>query len=238
MHSPRVLGVVALAAIVVAAVSFAVVDVTIADGCVAKSCDTGIPLVAISFAALGALAALVSIVPAVGWIVEAIRDARRPSPEHDRELARAARARRYPAPRRRHTVAANRRVPRARPAFSVETADGENAHDGDSLFGRRREVDLGGDRPVVMSGRVVEDLPHDPESDPIGGFLVDHETREAAGIRRRADRVMFGEVGVERFRPLERRGRGRPTRHRAAGRQAARVSTGRCARAPGTLADS
>jgi len=94
MHSSRVLGMVALGAIVVAAISFAVVDVTIAGVCDATTCDAGIPLVAISFAALGALAALVSIVPAVGWIVEAIRDARHSSPEHDRELARAARARR------------------------------------------------------------------------------------------------------------------------------------------------
>jgi hypothetical protein len=93
MHSSRVLGVVALCAIAVAAISFAVVDVTIADGC-AAGCDTGIPIIAITFAALGALAALVSIVPAVGWIVEAVRDARHVSPESDRELARAARARR------------------------------------------------------------------------------------------------------------------------------------------------
>jgi heme exporter protein D len=94
MHSSRVLGVVALGAIVVAAISFAVVDVTIADGCAANDCNAGIPLVAITFAALGALAALVSVVPAVGWIVETIRDARHVNPEHDRELARAARARR------------------------------------------------------------------------------------------------------------------------------------------------
>ena len=94
MHSSRVLGVVALCSIAVAAISFAVVDVTIADSCAADSCTSGIPLLAITFAALGALAALVSIVPAVGWIVEAIRDARHVSPESDHELARAARARR------------------------------------------------------------------------------------------------------------------------------------------------
>jgi hypothetical protein len=94
MHSSRVLGVVALAALVVAAISFAVVDVTIADSCEGTACNAGIPLIAITFAALGALAALVSIVPAVGWIVEAVRDARHSSPEYDRELARAARARR------------------------------------------------------------------------------------------------------------------------------------------------
>lgn len=92
MHSPRVLGVVALTAILVAAVSFAVVDVTIADGCGEGACRAGIPVVAITFAALGALAALVSVLPAVTWIVEAIRTARA-THEDDGELARAARAR-------------------------------------------------------------------------------------------------------------------------------------------------
>ena len=92
MHSSRVLGTVALSAIVVAAISFAVVDVTVADGC-ALDCSSGIPVIAITFAGLGALAALVSIVPAIGWIVESVRDSRSVSPEHDRELARAARAR-------------------------------------------------------------------------------------------------------------------------------------------------
>ena len=59
MHSSRVLGVVALTAILVAAISFAVVDVSIAAGCDEGPCNTGIPIVAITFAALGALAALV-----------------------------------------------------------------------------------------------------------------------------------------------------------------------------------
>ncbi len=93
MHSSRVLGVVALMAILVAAVSFAVVDVTITDGCGAGPCKAGIPIVAITFAALGALAALVSVIPAVSWIIEAIRTARAASHEEDRELARAVRAR-------------------------------------------------------------------------------------------------------------------------------------------------
>lgn len=92
MHSPRVLGTIALSAIVVAAVSFAVVDVVIDDGCATGPCNAGIPIVAITFAALGALAALVSVIPAVGWIVEAIRDARASHPEADRVLARAHRA--------------------------------------------------------------------------------------------------------------------------------------------------
>ena len=93
MHSPRVLGVVALGAILVAAISFAVVDVSIADGCGQGPCNNGIPVVAITFAVLGGLAALVSIIPAVTWIVDAVRDARHSHPEVDRELARAHRAR-------------------------------------------------------------------------------------------------------------------------------------------------
>ena len=94
MHSSRVLGVVALVAILVAAVSFAVVDVTIADGCANGPCNAGIPIVAITFAALGGLAALVSVIPAVSWMVETIRTARHASHEDDEALARAARVRR------------------------------------------------------------------------------------------------------------------------------------------------
>lgn len=89
MHSPRVLGVIALVAILVAAISFAVVDVSISAGCAETTCNGGIPIVAITFAALGALAALVSVIPAVSWIVEAIRSSRAPHPDVDRELARA-----------------------------------------------------------------------------------------------------------------------------------------------------
>lgn len=96
MHSTRVLGAVALVAILVAAISFAVVDVTIADGCGASPCNAGIPVISITFAALGGLAALVSVIPAVTWLVDAIRDARSPHPDADREVARAHRAR--PAP--------------------------------------------------------------------------------------------------------------------------------------------
>lgn len=93
MHSPRVLGVIALSAILVAAISFAVVDVSIADGCGQGPCNGGIPVLAITFAALGGLAALVSVIPAVTWIVEAVRNARHSHPEVDRELARAHRVR-------------------------------------------------------------------------------------------------------------------------------------------------
>ncbi|MEO5534350.1 MAG: hypothetical protein ABIR17_04385 [Pseudolysinimonas sp.] len=89
MHSSRVLGVVALGAIVVAAISFAVVDVTAADSCATNACNSGIPIVTITFAALGVLAALVSVIPAVTWIVDTIRSVRTQDHETDREVARA-----------------------------------------------------------------------------------------------------------------------------------------------------
>jgi hypothetical protein len=96
-HSRRVLGAVALGAIVVAAISFGVVDVSIADanGCVGVSSvclDHTVPPVAISFAALGALALLVSILPTVQWIVEAIHAGR--TSEHDSRVDEAVLARR------------------------------------------------------------------------------------------------------------------------------------------------
>jgi hypothetical protein len=91
MHSSRVLGAVALAAIVVAAISFAIVDVSISDGCGGSPCASGLPVTAITFAVLGALALLVSALPAVSWIVEAIQAARHSDADADRELARQAR---------------------------------------------------------------------------------------------------------------------------------------------------
>lgn len=75
VHSRRVLGFVALGAVVTAAISFAVVDVSIAraNGCVGSAvpcADTSVPVVAITFAALGVLSLLCSIVPAVTWFVQ------------------------------------------------------------------------------------------------------------------------------------------------------------------------
>ena len=98
MQSRRILGAVALGAIVVAAVSFGIVDVSIADAndCVgaAVACsERAVPPVAISFAALGALALLVSIVPTVQWIVEAIQTGRTSNRDADIEEAVLARRR-------------------------------------------------------------------------------------------------------------------------------------------------
>ncbi|HEU0205808.1 MAG TPA: hypothetical protein VFQ74_03820 [Pseudolysinimonas sp.] len=97
MHSRRVLGAVALGAIVVAAISFGIVDVSIADAnnCVgATVCtDESVPPVAVTFAALGALALLVSIIPMVQWIVEAIQTGRTSTRDADIEEAVLARRR-------------------------------------------------------------------------------------------------------------------------------------------------
>jgi hypothetical protein len=97
VHSRRVLGAVALGAIVVAAVSFGIVDVSIADAnsCVGVStacADQAVPPVAISFAALGVLALLVSVIPMVQWIVEAVHLAR--MTDHDVAVEEALLARR------------------------------------------------------------------------------------------------------------------------------------------------
>ena len=97
VHSRRVLGAVALGAIVIAAVSFGIVDVSIADAneCIgsAVACtDESVPPVAITFAALGALALLVSILPTVQWIIEAIQTGR--TSNHDADIEEAVLARR------------------------------------------------------------------------------------------------------------------------------------------------
>ena len=99
MHSRQVLGAIALSAIVVAAISFAVVDASIAsaNGCMGtpSPCDDrSVPIVAITFSLLGVLALLVSILPAVTWIVEAIQVHHATTQHSDLELARRHRARR------------------------------------------------------------------------------------------------------------------------------------------------
>ena len=97
MHSRRILGAVALGAIVIAAVSFGIVDVSIADandcvGATVACTDESVPPIAITFAALGALALLVSILPTVQWIVEAIHAGR--TSNHDADIEEALLARR------------------------------------------------------------------------------------------------------------------------------------------------
>lgn len=99
MHSRQTLGAVALGAIVVAAISFAIVDASIAaaNGCMdtAAACEErSVPVVAVTFAALGVLALLCSIVPAVTWIVSSIHLHHSFGPHSDLELARRHRPRR------------------------------------------------------------------------------------------------------------------------------------------------
>jgi hypothetical protein len=99
VHSRRVLGAVALGAIVVAAISFAVVDASIAaaNGCMGSPTpceDHAVPVVAVTFSVLGMLSLLVSIVPAVTWIIEEIQVHSSVNQHSDLELARRHRARR------------------------------------------------------------------------------------------------------------------------------------------------
>src|ERR1700677_1813581 len=59
------------------------------------------------------------------------------------------------------------------------------------------EVDRGRDAPVVVAGRVVEDLPDGP-----GGLaLLDDQHPRGARVRAGADLVVLLEVVVERLRP-------------------------------------
>ena len=77
MHSYRVLGIIALGAIVIAVVIFTVVDISIdsANGCLAapRCVQREVPGTAILFSAIGCLALLVAIVPAIGWITGMLR---------------------------------------------------------------------------------------------------------------------------------------------------------------------
>jgi fumarate reductase subunit D len=84
--SRRALGVFALGAVVLAAISFAAVDVTIANasGCAGASTactDSSLPVIAIVCAAIGTVALLASVVPAVAWLAHTIHH-----PRHDAEV--------------------------------------------------------------------------------------------------------------------------------------------------------
>ena len=59
------------------------------------------------------------------------------------------------------------------------------------------EVDLGGEAPVVVAGRVVEDLPGHPPP----GLLVEDQQSRTARVRAGADLGVFLEVGRERLAP-------------------------------------
>jgi hypothetical protein len=92
VHSHRMLGAVALGAVVVSAISFAVVDVSIANanGCIGASTtcvDQVIPIVAITFAVLGALSLAISVVPAVQWFITAVHPGHHDDHDVPEELA-------------------------------------------------------------------------------------------------------------------------------------------------------
>ncbi len=99
MESRRALGTLALTAVGLAAISFAVTDASIvaANGCVgadATCTAQAVPVVAQTFAALGALALLVGIVPTVWWIVATIERTRSEPRDHEIAASRIALARR------------------------------------------------------------------------------------------------------------------------------------------------
>jgi hypothetical protein len=99
VHSRQMLGTVALGAIVVAAVSFAIVDASIAaaSGCMGtiEPCPgDAVPVAAITFSVLGVVALLISIVPAVTWIIESVQVTHSRTQQSDLEVARHHRARR------------------------------------------------------------------------------------------------------------------------------------------------
>jgi hypothetical protein len=82
----RALGIFALCAVILAAISFAVVDVSIANanGCIGVSgpcADRSLPVVAVTFAIIGTLALLASVLPAINWFIGAIHHS-----HHDAEV--------------------------------------------------------------------------------------------------------------------------------------------------------
>lgn len=86
MPSPRALGILALSAVVLAAISFAAVDVTIANasGCMGVSdpcTDSALPIPAVTFAIIGTIALLASVMPAITWFINAIHHS-----HHDAEF--------------------------------------------------------------------------------------------------------------------------------------------------------
>src|SRR5215471_6398920 len=101
----------------------------------------------------------------------------------------------------------------------LELADVGDPDDGRAGRVRGGQVHLGADAPVVIAGRVVEDLPHRPPA----GLLVDDQQGRAAGIGPGADLVVLREIRLDGLLPR--------TGARPGG-------TARCGPAPGTPASS
>lgn len=77
MQSSRALGIFALSAVILAAISFAAVDVTVAGA----NTEAGVPPVAFAYAAVGTLALLASVLPAISWFANTIKH-----PHHDADI--------------------------------------------------------------------------------------------------------------------------------------------------------
>src|SRR3954470_23159166 len=73
----------------------------------------------------------------------------------------------------------------------------EAQHHGPLLVGGL-EVDLDVEAPVVVAGRVVQDLPYPPDA---GLALVPDDQRRAAGVRAGAELGVLGEVGLHHLAP-------------------------------------
>src|SRR5687767_11950071 len=75
----------------------------------------------------------------------------------------------------------------------LEPADFGDPQGGRAGFVGLGQVDLGGESPVVVLGRVVQNLPHPPQPRLLG----DQQQRRAAGVRAHADLVVLLEVRLE-----------------------------------------
>src|SRR6202042_1173402 len=82
-------------------------------------------------------------------------------------------------------------------SWQLELADVGDVNDGGAFLVGGGEVDRGGDAPVVVAGRVVEDLADRP-----GGLaLLDEQPRRAARVGPGAELVVELEVAVKRVPP-------------------------------------
>src|SRR5215475_119071 len=88
--------------------------------------------------------------------------------------------------------------PRGRRYFGLKGADGGDPDDCLAGLVRAGEVDLGGESPVVVAGRIVKDLPHPPY---VGVSVIDDQHRRPPGVRARADLLMLVEIRFERTCP-------------------------------------
>ena len=84
---------------------------------------------------------------------------------------------------------------------SLERADGGDPDDGLACVVRAAQIHLGGEPPVVVARRVVEDLAHPPD---VRVGVVDDQHRGPASVGARADLAVLGEVGLQGIGPRVR----------------------------------